>query len=669
MGSRSRNVCAPFRLRHSPSKAVQAACLALSLLPLSALAQQSIKNLSLEELGNIEVTTQSKAPEQIWKTPAAISVLTQEDIRRLGPTNIPELLRMLPGVYVATANSNQWVVGVRGFASNFSKSLLVLIDGRSVYTPLLGGVYWHVQDVVLEDIDRIEVIRGPGGTIWGENAVNGVINIITKKSDSTHGVLSTTVAGNLENYNGELRVGGALGKQFNYRLFGKGFLRGPEIHPDGDNYDAWHMLRAGFRTDWTSHSGDAFTFQGDIYRGTTPRRVGLSDTEDPVSGGDLLGRWSRDLGKTSNIYVQGYIDRTVREGIVEGIRQNTFDIDSVLQWHANSWNTFIFGAGYRNNPTHFTQHQPGIDLLPHQQNYLLYSVFGQDEIALLPKKLNLTLGVKEEHNPFSGWEVQPSGRLLFQPGEHQSFWIAASRAVRIPSQLEEDFRLSAPITLNPPFEFLVSGNHNFQPETLLAIEGGYRQLISKNLYIDVAAYSNEYKQLQGFLPGVVQQDPIANPAQPALTILYGNTVEGHTRGVEFAPDWKVNSRWRISGAYSLLRYDLHSRPGFNDPASIVGYTGSTPQHQIALQSRLDLGRRFEFDQALRRYGSAPAQNVPAYTTADLRFGWRRGGVDLSVNGRDLLDSGHIEFASGDGQVPTLGIRRSIFGKLVWTSPH
>ncbi len=282
-------------------------------------------------------------------------------------------------------------------------------------------------------------------------------------------------------------------------------------------------------------------------------------------------------------------------------------------------------------------------------------------------RLNLTLGVKEEHNLFSGWEVQPSARLLFRASDHQTYWVSVTRAVRIPSQLEEDFRLTAPISVSPPFEFLVSGNKNFRPETLLGYEAGYRQLVGSNFYIDVAGFFNQYDQLQGFLPGVVQQDPVANPPQPALTILYGNTVKGSTRGIEFSPDWKVTSRWRLAGSYSLLRYNLRSRDGFSDPASITGYVGSTPLHQISFQSRLDLGGRFEFDQSLRHLGSLPAQMVPAYTTADLRLGWHSANLDLSVVGKDLIDNGHMEFGSGDGQVPTLGVRRSVFGKIVWTS--
>jgi len=632
-----------------------------------AVQAQSIKKLSLEELGNIEVTTQSKEPEQIWKTTAAISVLTQEDIRRLGATNLPDLLRMLPGVFVGTVNSDQWAVGVRGFADNFSKSLLVLIDGRSVYTPLFGGVWWQVQDTLLEDIDRIEVIRGPGGTVWGENAVNGVINIITKNSQDTQGALSTTVAGNLDRYNGELRYGGTLAKNLSYRIFAKGLLRGPEIHPDNDNYDAWHMARGGFRTDWAPNHHDSFMLQGDLYHGINPRRVGTLNTDDPVSGGDVLAHWTRDLGNGSNIRVQGYFDRTVREGSIFGERQNTFDIDAIYQLHANRYNTIIFGANYRNNPTDFSQHTDSVDFLPHHQNYLLYSGFAQDEIGLIPNRLSLTLGLKAEHNPFTGWELQPTSRLLFRATEHQTYWGAITRAVRIPSQLEENFRLTAQAGTNPPLEVLIGGNKNFQSETLLGYEAGYRQLITGNFYLDVAAFFNQYNRLQGFLPPVLEIDPVPNPPELAFTVLYGNTVKGSTRGIEFAPDWKVNSWWRVGGSYSLLRYNLRSRPGFNDISAIAGYKGSSPLSQIAVQSRIDIGREFEFDQSLRHAGSLPAQNVPDYTTADLRLAWRHKHFELSVVGRDLLDEGHTEFAAGDSAVPTLGVRRSIFGKIVWTS--
>jgi iron complex outermembrane receptor protein len=630
---------------------------------------QSLKDLSLEQLGHIEVTTQSKQPEEIWQTPAAISVLTQDDICRLGATNIPDLLRMIPGVFVGSVNSSNWAVGVRGFSSNFSKSLLVLIDGRSVYTPLFGGVYWAVQDTVLEDIDRIEVIRGPGGTVWGENAVNGVINIITRKSSESQGVLSTTIAGNLEKYNGELRVGGRAGSGFTYRLFAKGFVRGPEVHPNNRDADEWHMAHGGFRSDWAVSPRDQLSFQGDIYQGTSPRESLNTDTEDPVSGGDILARWSRDLSSvhdnSSNFFIQAYVDRTIREGIVGGVKQWTFNFDSLLRMRTGSHNTATLGAGYRRNPTAFTQHIPFVNFLPQRQNYDLASVYAQDEIALARRRLYLKLGLKSEHNIFTGWDVQPSGRILFRASDHKTYWAAITRAVRVPSQLEENFRLAVPINRN--LELLVSGNKNFRPETLLGYEAGYRHLITRNFLLDVAGFFNNYDQLQGFLPAAVQTDPLETPPGLAITTLYGNTVAGSTRGIEVSPDWKVTSSWRVKGSYSLLRYNLKSRAGFSDPATITGDVGSTPLHKWSVQSRFDLPHHFEFDQDLRRVGSLPAQQVPAYLTADLRLGWRWNGLDLSVNGRDLIDNGHTEFAAGDNTVATLGVRRSVFAKLVWTS--
>ena len=630
---------------------------------------QTLKDLSLEELGEVEITTQSKQPEEIWQTPAAISVLTQDDIRRLGATNIPDLLRMIPGVFVGTVNSSNWAVGVRGFTSNFSKSLLILIDGRSVYTPLFGGVYWAVQGTMLEDIERIEIIRGPGGTAWGENAVNGVIHIITKKSSETQGTLSTTVAGNLEKYNGELRFGGTAGKDLTYRIFAAGFVRGPEVHPNNRDPDEWHLARGGFRTDWTTSSRDQFTLQGDIYQGSSPRESLNLDTEDPVSGGDILGRWSHDFSgaqdNSSNIFMQMYVDRTIREGVVGGVKQWTIDFDSALRFRPDEHNTVVLGAGYRHNPTRFTPHNPFVNFLPERQNYDLASVFAQDEVALFDRHIFLTGGLKAEHNIFTHWELEPTVRLLFRASDHQTYWAAISRSVRIPSQLEENFRLAVPLNRN--LEFLISGNKHFESEVLLGYEAGYRHLLTRNFLIDVAGFFNNYDQLQGFLPAVFQTDPVTIPAIPALTTLYGNTVDGSTRGIELAPDWKVNCCWRLIGNYSLLRYNLKSRTGFTDPATITGYVGSSPLHQLSIQSRIDLPYRFEFDQDVRRIGSLPAQKVPAYTTADLRLGWHWKSLAISVIGRDLLDSGHTEFAAGDDSVATLGVRRSVFAKLVWNS--
>ena len=318
---------------------------------------ENLKQLSLEQLGNVEVTTASKQPEQVWRTPAAIYVITQEDIRRSGATSIPEVLRLAPGLEVARTDSDHWAVGARGFGGQFSKSLLVLIDGRSVYSPLFAGVYWQVQDTLLEDIERIEVIRGPGGTIWGANAVNGVINIITKHTRDTHGTLVSLGGGNVDQGIGEVRIGGTNGKGFDYRVYGKGFIRGPEFHPDGSNFDYWKTGQLGFRTDWNPNTRDTLTLQGDIYEGLDGERVAISFYTPPsrqvfngphdVGGGNILGRWQRQFSKDSDVQIQGYFDRTTRYSPQLDEIRNTFDIDLLYRTALKSRQSVLLGIGGR----------------------------------------------------------------------------------------------------------------------------------------------------------------------------------------------------------------------------------------------------------------------------------------------------------------------------------
>jgi len=305
-------------------------------------APPNLKQLSLEQLGNLEVTTVSKEPEEIQRTPAAIYVLTHEDIRRSGATSIPEALRLVPGVEVAQIDSSTWAVGIRGFGSIFSKSVLVLIDGRNVYTPLFAGVNWKLQNVMLEDVDRIEVIRGPGGTIWGTNAVNGVINIITRNSKDTRGTLVSVGGGDVDQGTGEFRHGGSLGRNASYRVYGMAFGRGPEFHADRDNFDNWQLGQGGFRMDWDNQSNDSLTLQGDLYKGGVGARQNLSfysppsssivDGTQDVSGGNILGRWRHKLDDGSNFQLQAYYDRTYRLGSQLGETRNTFDIDFLHQW-------------------------------------------------------------------------------------------------------------------------------------------------------------------------------------------------------------------------------------------------------------------------------------------------------------------------------------------------
>src|SRR3982074_1213714 len=440
-----------------------------------------LKQLSLEQLANVEVTITSKEPVTIARAPAAIYVLTSEDIRRSGATSIPEALRLVPGVEVARIDSNKWSLGVRGFAGRLSRSVLVLIDGRSVYTPLFAGVYWEVQDTLLEDVDRIEVIRGPGGTIWGANAVNGVINIVTKNSKDTHGMLVSVGGGNVDQGFVNFRIGsGNKDKNFNYRIYGKGFTRGSEFHSDGREFDDWRIGQGGFRTDWNLRQRDTLTIQGDLYEGVAGQRVGVTSYSPPsmtnveqnakLAGGNLLGRWRRDLATGSDIQVQAYYDRTNREDVNLAEARNTFDVDLLHHFVLPGRQDFIWGLGTRFSAGNATQVVPTVVLTPNEFTDKLYSAFIQDELPIIQTRLSLRRGSKFLHNNYSGFDIQPSARLLWTPRQQHSLWASVTRAVRTPSRVEEDLQLTGLFTSTPPVFFLLDADRGSASERL----GRYR---------------------------------------------------------------------------------------------------------------------------------------------------------------------------------------------------
>lgn len=428
------------------------------------------------------------------RTPAAIYVLTQDDIRRSGATSIPELLRMVPGVEVARIDSDHWSVGIRGFGSEFSKSVLVLIDGRSVYSPLFSGVYWNVENVMLEDVDRIEVIRGPGGTIWGANAVNGVINIITKSSADTHGVLVSSGAGNVDQGMGAFRYGAGNGKGTNARVYGMAFGRDAEFHPDHAPFDAWQMGQGGFRLDRNTGGRDTFTLQGDAYKGydgervtmalySPPSTVTLDDAHD-VSGANVLGRWRRQIDSGSDVQLQGYYDRTSRLSPQLDEIRNTIDFDFLYHRELGARNDLLMGAGARWSRDNITQKFVTLDFVPEHETDSIYSGFLQDQIAISPNRLSVTMGSKFEHNNRSGFEVQPSARVLWTPARRQTLWAAVTRAVRTPSRLDQDLQLTDLLTASPPFYLRVVGSPTFKSEQMLGTGVGYRTLIAGSLYLD-----------------------------------------------------------------------------------------------------------------------------------------------------------------------------------------
>jgi iron complex outermembrane recepter protein len=648
------------------------------------------KELSLAQLGDVQVTTASKEPEEIWKTPAAIYVLTQEDIRRSGATSIPEVLRLVPGVEVARIDSDHWSVGIRGFGSEFSKSVLVLIDGRSVYSPLFSGVYWNVENVMLQDVERIEVIRGPGGTIWGANAVNGVINIITKSAKETHGGLASVSGGNVDQGTGDFRYGGGNGKTFDYRVYGMAFGRAAEFHPASDPspFDAWQMGQGGFRTDWQLDTRDSLTIQGDMYKGYDGERVSIASYSPPsttiyddphnVAGGNLLGRWRHQIDENSDFQLQTYYDRTSRLSPQLDEVRNTFDVDFLYHRNLGGRQDILLGAGGRWSPDNITQKFPTLDFVPQEETDSIYSWFAQDQISILPQRLFLTLGSKFEHNNYSGFEVQPNGRLLWSITDHQSLWVAVTRAVRTPSRLDQDLQLTDFLSASPPLFLRVVGSKTFKSEQMLGTEVGYRTLVARKLYIDTTFFHNSYNDLYGYGPATTFVESAPTPAHIVLQLPLANANMAETNGVEIAPDWQPFRWWQLKGSYSFLHLQANERPsvaGLYDVLTTAADNGSSPHHEIEMQSLFNLPKHFEFDTTYRFVSALPAQastpagqTVGAYSTGDVRLGWNLvPNLEISFVGQNLFQPEHPEFGGDDG--PLVGIRRSYYARVTWTSPE
>jgi iron complex outermembrane receptor protein len=638
---------------------------------------RDLKSLSLAQLGDVEVTTQFKEPTEVWNTPAAIYVLTNEDIRRSGVTTVPDALRLIPGVNVARVNgSRNWAIGIRGFGDQYSKYVLVLIDGRSVYTPLFGGVLWTVNNVLLEDIEHIEVIRGPGGTIWGADAVNGIINIITKSAKDTHGILFSAGGGNVDQNTEDLRYGANLG-DWSYRTEAFGFVRSPEFHLDAQpNYDWSRFGQAGFRADRTFH-GNEVTLQGDAYWGKFGDAQQLSTYEPPatyisyastnVSGGNLMARWRKEFANRSDIYFQAFWSHDHRIGSNFGEDRDTFDFDFLHRFWLTETQQFTYGVGLRRSPSTVTQVVPTATFNPLSKTDSVYSGFLQDEFHFLSGHAVLTLGSKLESSTYTGFQYQPSGRLLIKPGATKTIWASISRAVRTPSRVDEDIQVDG-FVLQPPVLFArIQGSHALRSERLIAYEAGGRALIRPTVYLSIAGFYNSYHDL------IAQGSPVVTVGPgspfPSGTVLFSfqfvNGIRGSTTGVEFAPDWKITPWWEIRAAYSYLHIDLHDQTGFTDKTTLTLLHGSSPNSQAFLHSQFNLPRRFEFDQTFRYVGALPAQFVRAYTTADARLGWNpKKSIALSVAGQNLLQPHHGEF--NISPQPMVLIKRSIYAQIVWT---
>ncbi|MGC3981844.1 MAG: TonB-dependent receptor [Steroidobacteraceae bacterium] len=605
----------------------------------------ALKKLSVEELLNIEVTSVSKRPERLAETASAIQVITADDIRRSGATSLPEALRLASNLEVAQIDSRRWAISARGLNTDTANELLVMIDGRSLYTPRLAGVFWDVQDTLLEDVERIEVISGPGATLWGANAVNGVINITTKNARDTQGLMVGGATGNeLRDFAG-IRFGGRAGSSdFNYRVYAKHQFRdGPVLANGNDVTGGWRLNQGGFRFDGNLNSGDELTMQGDVYDG---RYAQLAAADVRVKGRNLLTRWSHSTDDTSDFQLQLYYDYTYRDtpGVVaEDL--DTYDFDFQHRLALNT-NTLIWGLGYRFYDSD-TSKFGAQAYLPPERKLKLFSGFVQDEIELHPT-LHLTLGTKLEHNDYTGFEFQPSGRLAWRPTAQQTLWSAISRAVRTPARVDRDQYSPG----SPPYTRI--GNDSFESEKLLAYELGYRLQPTARLSLAIASFYDQYDKIRSI--------ERVNPATASPTVI-GNGQQGHSYGGEFTAEYSMTDWWRLRLADTEIRISLRPSAGSTD-FSYGANESFDPEHQLSLRSAFDLPRNIQIDASYRHISRIANQNVPAYGEMDVRLGWRAlNNLELSLVGQNLLHAHHAEFGAGTARRE---IERSWYGKLVWS---
>ncbi len=629
------------------------------------------------------MTSVSKEPERVLNTTAATYVITQEDIERSGATDIPEALRLAPGVEVARVDSHTWSVGIRGFGSNLTRNVLVLIDGRTVYTTLLAGTYWEVQNVELPDVERIEVIRGPGGTIWGPNAVNGVINIITKSAKDTHGALVRADSTNLKSGVLDARYGGKA-QGVDYRVYLLGFERGAEYHPDGNRFDSWRALQAGIRTDWAKTTRDNFTVQGDLYAEGAGTGVNISSYTVPysqnvfatelLSGGNILGRWQRVFGEGEDLQLQVYYDSTNRHQPNFVDLRNTYDIDLVDRFRLDGKEQISWGFGARFSHGDDPAVVPGLTFTPAERTDRLLTAFLQDEIALIPQRLTLTAGTKLVETNFTGWQWEPSGRLLWTPTRRQTVWTAFTHALRTPSDAEESFTLlgyTGGSVGGLPLFARFNPNPNFHSEELNSYEGGYRLLLRQSVYFDTAAFYNHNGDLfSEDITGGVFLENNPGPAHYVIPANFGNGLVGTTKGIEFAPEWRPLPYWRLRGTYSYLQMDIKKGTNSQDVGTAPVVNGSSPKHQAALQSDIDFDKHFALDLTYRYVARLPELSpglaIPSYSTMDTRVDWQiNRQIKLSAIGRNLFQPQHPEFGGVDPG-PVIGIKRNVYGEITWT---
>lgn len=642
-----------------------------------------LTELPLEVLMDLEVTSASRKAQRLANTAAAAFIISQEDIRRSGATSIPELLRMVPGVQVAKMDANKWAVSIRGINGRFVSKLQVLKDGRSVYTPLFSGVFWESLDTPLEDIERIEVIRGPGAAMWGANAVNGVINIITKQAIDTQGGLLSGGGGSSEQGFGTARIGKQLTDNSFLRLYGKHVERGEGKLADGsDAHDDWQLSSGGFRFDTQPTFNDALTLQGDYFNGrynetynlynlTTPGVPMVVPTHATASGGNLLARWQHTISNTNEFSLQLSYDHSQRDVLILGERRNTLDMDFQHRFKPGSSQEIIWGLGYRHS-TDQVRGSSTFALTKPSERLSLYSMFLQDEISLLPDTLALIIGTRLDHNDYTGWEFQPNGRLIWTPSPQHTFWGSVSRAVRTPTRAERYLQYqyytdTVPNPYPPPatvdLRVEVYGHDGFTSERVMAYELGYRSELSQQLTFDLALFYNDYSNLRVRQNGTHVPETLTNLV---LNYPLSNDAHGHSYGAELSTTWRPCDWWRLQTAYHYLRTKVYLDNGSDDDINSANTADGAPRHQFSLRSGLDLTKQLELDLWLRAVGRVhyiDRSTIPGYVTMDVRVAWKpTKHLELSLVGQNLLQDQHPEYIPEFINTTPTEVPRGVYGK-------
>ncbi len=617
-----------------------------------ATVSSGLANKSLEELMNIEVTSVSKKEQKLSQTPAAVYVITQQDIERSGATNIPDLLRMAPGVDVAQVDANRWAISIRGFNDIYSNKVLVMIDGRTIYNPIFSGVYWDEVDVPLNDIERIEVICGPGGTVWGANAVNGVINIITKNAKETQGLYLQAGTGSEANNDHEAQYGGRIGGKGYYRAFGRYFSFGALSNAqNADAADGWWMRHAGFRSDWKLSGKDSLMVEGYLFQTSEGQTIQTLLPEQRFtyrvfndafssSGGSIQTRWDHTFSGGSETSLQIYQMGHTRSDNGARERVNIIDVSFEHHLRIGSRHDVVWGLDYRRNHGSLAAGY-AVSLTPPVWNFNLFSGFVQDQIQLTPS-LWFTIGSKLEHNAFTGFETEPGASLAWVIDDHQTLWMSASKAIRQPALLDEGFRIDTTQFPLPSGGFgviSIFGNPDFRSEQLRDYEIGYRTILSNKVSLDLDSFYSFYHDLRTTEPQAPFFEFSPPPPHLTLPLMWGNGMHGQDYGAEFSANWQVIPRWKLSGGYSFLKMNLHLNPTSQDTSS-VAEEGQSPEHEFNIRSYLNLTRNWFFDNSLYYVSRLPAYQVPSYFRLDSRLAWRATkSLELSVSGQNLLSPG------------------------------